>query len=31
MFGLSKVVAEANAKAAKEVESSLPLQTILKE
>ncbi|XP_058721567.1 uncharacterized protein LOC131593243 [Vicia villosa] len=29
MFGLSKVVAEANA--AKEVESSLALQTVLKE
>ncbi|AES68671.1 hypothetical protein MTR_3g013450 [Medicago truncatula] len=31
MFGLSKVVAEANSKATKEVESSLPLQTVLKE
>ncbi|CAJ2638746.1 unnamed protein product [Trifolium pratense] len=29
MFGLSKAVAEANANAAKEVESSLPLQTVL--
>ncbi|XP_004495474.1 uncharacterized protein [Cicer arietinum] len=31
MFGLSKVVAEANSNVAKEVEISLPLQTILKD
>jgi hypothetical protein len=31
MFGLSKAVAEAKSNAAKEVESSLPLQTVLEE
>ncbi|KAK4254191.1 hypothetical protein QN277_009605 [Acacia crassicarpa] len=31
MFGLSKVVAQRNSDAAKEVESSLPLQTTVQE
>ena len=31
MFGLSKVVAERNSDATKEVESSLPLQTIVQD
>ncbi|MED6158093.1 hypothetical protein PIB30_029528 [Stylosanthes scabra] len=31
MFGLSKVIAQKNATAAKEVESSLPLQTSLQD
>ncbi|MED6198650.1 hypothetical protein PIB30_068504 [Stylosanthes scabra] len=31
MFGLSKVVAERNSEATKEVESTLPLQTIVQD